>query len=184
VDVNCGPAEQGGGADRRGHRAAGRVRRVRASRSGLAAKHGITIVNAPGTVDAGYRGEIRVTLLNTDAAEAVKFQRGDRIAQLVIQRVARPVFHEVDTLPGSARGEGRLRVHRRARRRAAAGLASPQARSGPGHHEEAGRETQVFRRRRPRGSGPNLRFARRGQRGPRAGRREDLGRARGRRGLG
>jgi len=75
-------------------------------RSGLAAKHGITIVNAPGTVDAGYRGEIRVTLLNTDAAEAVKFQRGDRIAQLVIQRVALPVFHEVDTLPGSARGEG------------------------------------------------------------------------------
>jgi dUTP pyrophosphatase len=75
-------------------------------RSGLAAKHGITIVNAPGTVDAGYRGEIRVTLLNTDAAEAVKFQRGDRIAQLIIQRVARPVLHEVDTLPGSARGEG------------------------------------------------------------------------------
>jgi dUTP pyrophosphatase len=57
-------------------------------------------------VDAGYRGEIRVTLLNTDAAAAVKFQRGDRIAQLVIQRVARPVFHEVDTLPGSARGDG------------------------------------------------------------------------------
>jgi dUTP pyrophosphatase len=75
-------------------------------RSGLAAKHGVTIVNAPGTVDAGYRGEIRVTLLNTDAAAAVKFQRGDRIAQLVIQRVARPVFHEVDTLPGSARGDG------------------------------------------------------------------------------
>ena len=75
-------------------------------RSGLAAKHGITIVYARGTVDPGYRGEIRVTLLNTDAAEAVKFQRGDRIAQLVIQRVARPVFHEVDTLPGSARGEG------------------------------------------------------------------------------
>lgn len=75
-------------------------------RSGLAARHGITIVNAPGTVDAGYRGEIRVTLLNTDATEAVKFQRGDRIAQLIIQRVARPVFHEVDTLPGSARGEG------------------------------------------------------------------------------
>ncbi len=75
-------------------------------RSGLAAKRGITIVNAPGTVDAGYRGEIRVTLLNTDAAEAVKFQRGDRIAQLVIQRVASPVFHEVDILPGSARGEG------------------------------------------------------------------------------
>ena len=74
-------------------------------RSGLAAKHGVTIVNAPGTVDAGYRGEIRVTLLNTDPAQAVSFQRGDRIAQLVIQRVALPVFHEVDSLPGSARGE-------------------------------------------------------------------------------
>jgi dUTP diphosphatase len=75
-------------------------------RSGLGARHGVTIVNAPGTVDAGYRGEIRVTLLNTDAAQPVSFRRGDRIAQLVIQRVARPVFHEVDTLPGSSRGDG------------------------------------------------------------------------------
>jgi dUTP pyrophosphatase len=75
-------------------------------RSGLAARHGVTIVNAPGTVDAGYRGEIRVTLLNTDADRAVKFQRGDRIAQLVVQRVERPVFHEVERLPGSARGDG------------------------------------------------------------------------------
>ena len=75
-------------------------------RSGLAARHGVTIVNAPGTVDAGYRGEIRVTLLNTDPDRPVRFQRGDRIAQLVIQRVAYPVFHEVQTLPGSARGDG------------------------------------------------------------------------------
>jgi dUTP pyrophosphatase len=75
-------------------------------RSGLAARHGVTIVNAPGTVDAGYRGEIRVTLLNTDAAAPVKFARGDRIAQLVIQRVASPVFYEVQSLPGSARGDG------------------------------------------------------------------------------
>ena len=74
-------------------------------RSGLAARHGVTIVNAPGTVDAGYRGEIRVTLLNTDPARAVRFQRGDRIAQLVIQQVASPVFHEVDQLPGTARGD-------------------------------------------------------------------------------
>ena len=66
----------------------------------------MTIVNAPGTVDAGYRGEIRVTLLNTDAAIPVRFQRGDRIAQLVIQRVERAEFHEVDVLPGSARGDG------------------------------------------------------------------------------
>jgi dUTP pyrophosphatase len=75
-------------------------------RSGLAAKHGVTIVNAPGTIDAGYRGEIRVTLLNTDAEHPVRFQRGDRIAQLVVQRVAYPVFYEVETLPGSARGDG------------------------------------------------------------------------------
>jgi dUTP pyrophosphatase len=75
-------------------------------RSGLAARHGVTIVNAPGTVDAGYRGEIRVTLLNTDPDRPVRFQRGDRIAQLIIQRVAYPVFHEVQTLPGSARGDG------------------------------------------------------------------------------
>jgi dUTP pyrophosphatase len=75
-------------------------------RSGLAARHGVTIVNAPGTVDAGYRGEIRVTLLNTDTESLVRLRRGDRIAQLVVQRVERPVFHEVETLPGSARGDG------------------------------------------------------------------------------
>jgi dUTP pyrophosphatase len=71
-------------------------------RSGLAARHGVTLVNAPGTVDAGYRGEIRVTLLNTDGHHAVSFQRGDRIAQLV----TRVVLHEVESLPGSARAEG------------------------------------------------------------------------------
>ena len=75
-------------------------------RSGLASRYGVTIVNAPGTVDAGYRGEIRVTLLNTDADTPVRFQRGDRIAQLVVQRVEYPVFHEVERLPGSARGDG------------------------------------------------------------------------------
>ena len=75
-------------------------------RSGLAARHGVTLVNAPGTVDAGYCGEIRVILINTDASHPVAFRRGDRIAQLVIQQVARPVFHEVESLPGSARGDG------------------------------------------------------------------------------
>jgi len=74
-------------------------------RSGLAAKHGVTIVNAPGTVDAGYRGEIRVTLLNTDAREAVEFAVGDRIAQLVIQRVEIARFVPVASLPGSHRGD-------------------------------------------------------------------------------
>ena len=75
-------------------------------RSGLAAKHGVTLVNAPGTVDAGYRGEIKVTMLNTDREHTVSFKRGDRIAQLVIQRVERAVFHEADVLPGSSRGDG------------------------------------------------------------------------------
>jgi dUTP pyrophosphatase len=75
-------------------------------RSGLAARHGVTIVNAPGTVDAGYRGEIKVTMLNTDADRTVRFVRGDRIAQLVIQRVEHATFHEVEVLPGSARGAG------------------------------------------------------------------------------
>ena len=75
-------------------------------RSGLAARHGVTLVNAPGTVDAGYRGEIKVTLLNTDRNRPVSFRRGDRIAQLVIQRVERAVFHEVTVLPGSSRGDG------------------------------------------------------------------------------
>jgi len=75
-------------------------------RSGLAAKLGVTLVNAPGTVDAGYRGEIKVTLLNTDLRDTVRLQRGDRIAQMVIQRVERAVFVEVAELPGSARGTG------------------------------------------------------------------------------
>ncbi|MFI7698948.1 dUTP diphosphatase [Nonomuraea sp. NPDC049480] len=73
-------------------------------RSGLAARHGITMVNAPGTVDAGYRGEIKVTLINTDAKESFRLQRGDRVAQLVIQRVERAAFYEVERLPGSVRG--------------------------------------------------------------------------------
>jgi dUTP pyrophosphatase len=75
-------------------------------RSGLAARHGLTIVNAPGTVDAGYRGEIQVTLLNTDLTESLHLDRGDRIAQLVIQRVERARFVEVEKLPGSVRAEG------------------------------------------------------------------------------
>lgn len=75
-------------------------------RSGLAARHGVTIVNAPGTVDSGYRGEIRVTLLNTDAHAPVKFERGDRIAQLVIQCVERAAFVEADSLPDTERGAG------------------------------------------------------------------------------
>lgn len=75
-------------------------------RSGLARRHGITVVNAPGTVDAGYRGEIEVTLLNTDAQEAVRLRRGDRVAQLVVQRVERARFVRAERLPGSHRGEG------------------------------------------------------------------------------
>jgi dUTP pyrophosphatase len=63
-------------------------------------------VNAPGTVDAGYRGEIKVLLVNYDPDRPVRLKRGDRIAQLVVQRVERARFHEVERLPGSARGEG------------------------------------------------------------------------------
>ncbi|MGD8200982.1 dUTP diphosphatase [Ornithinimicrobium sp. W1679] len=75
-------------------------------RSGLAARHGITVVNAPGTVDAGYRGEILVNLLNTDVTTAFTVERGDRIAQLVVQPVVRPDLELVDELPASQRGEG------------------------------------------------------------------------------
>lgn len=75
-------------------------------RSGLAARHGVTLVNAPGTIDAGYRGEIKVILLNTDATRPVSLRRGDRIAQLVVQRVENVTFREVPALPGSARGAG------------------------------------------------------------------------------
>jgi dUTP pyrophosphatase len=75
-------------------------------RSGLATKHGITIVNTPGTVDAGYRGELKVTLLNTDPTEPYDVAVGDRIAQLIVMPVARARFIPVDALPDSARGEG------------------------------------------------------------------------------
>lgn len=75
-------------------------------RSGLAAKHGITVVNTPGTVDAGYRGEIKVILLNTDASEPYRIAVGDRIAQLLVMPVTRARFIPVDRLPGSQRGEG------------------------------------------------------------------------------
>jgi dUTP pyrophosphatase len=75
-------------------------------RSGLAAKHGITIVNSPGTVDAGYRGEIKVSLLNTDASEPFDIAVGDRIAQVIVMPVARASFVPVDELPESVRGEG------------------------------------------------------------------------------
>ncbi|WP_374223571.1 dUTP diphosphatase [Arthrobacter sp. ISL-30] len=75
-------------------------------RSGLATKHGLTIVNAPGTVDAGYRGEIAVTLLNTDRQYPIELKRGDRIAQMVIQRVEYAQFVPVEELSGSVRGSG------------------------------------------------------------------------------
>jgi dUTP pyrophosphatase len=75
-------------------------------RSGLAIKHGVTMVNSPGTVDAAYRGELQIILINHDRHEAISFKRGDRIAQLVIQRVEQAEFIEVSELPGSGRGEG------------------------------------------------------------------------------
>lgn len=75
-------------------------------RSGMAARHGLGIVNAPGTVDAGYRGEIKVCLINTDPTTPIELTRGDRIAQLVIQQVSRAEFVPVSQLPGSIRGSG------------------------------------------------------------------------------
>ncbi|MBZ4486336.1 dUTP diphosphatase [Microbacterium sp. cx-55] len=75
-------------------------------RSGLAAKHGITVLNAPGTVDAGYRGEIKVTLLNTDRDTAYDVAVGDRIAQLIIMTVPPVHFVPVEELPDSIRGSG------------------------------------------------------------------------------
>lgn len=75
-------------------------------RSGLAARHGLSIVNTPGTIDAGYRGEIKVMLVNHDPREPIELRRGDRIAQLVVQRVERAGFREVAELPDSVRGAG------------------------------------------------------------------------------
>ena len=75
-------------------------------RSGLAARHGLSIVNAPGTVDAGYRGEVSVCLVNLDPTRPISLRRGDRIAQLVVQRVEEARFVEVTDLPDSARGPG------------------------------------------------------------------------------
>jgi dUTP pyrophosphatase len=75
-------------------------------RSGLAARHGLSIVNTPGTIDAGYRGEITVLLVTHDPVDTIELRRGDRIAQLVVQRFERAAFTEVDALPESVRGIG------------------------------------------------------------------------------
>ena len=75
-------------------------------RSGLAVKQGVTVLNAPGTIDAGYRGEIKVPLINLDSEHTVTFHPGDRIAQLVIQRYVEAKFIEAETLPGSDRAFG------------------------------------------------------------------------------
>lgn len=75
-------------------------------RSGLAARHGLSVVNTPGTIDAGYRGEIQVLLINHDPSTPIRLARGDRIAQLVIQRVEEARFVPVSALPESERGAG------------------------------------------------------------------------------
>lgn len=75
-------------------------------RSGLAARHGLGVVNAPGTIDAGYRGEVMVILVNHDPTHALSLRRGDRIAQLVVQPVVRARFVPVEELPASERGAG------------------------------------------------------------------------------
>jgi len=75
-------------------------------RSGLAIKHGVSMVNTPGTIDAGFRGELQVILINLDPRESISFKRGDRIAQLVFQKIEHADFVEVEELPGSGRSEG------------------------------------------------------------------------------
>jgi dUTP pyrophosphatase len=75
-------------------------------RSGLAIKHGVSMVNTPGTVDAGFRGELQIILINHDLHKAITFKRGDRVAQLIIQKVEKAEFIEVSQLPGSGRGTG------------------------------------------------------------------------------
>jgi dUTP pyrophosphatase len=75
-------------------------------RSGLALRHGVTCLNTPGLIDSGYRDELKVLLVNTDAREEYRVERGDRIAQLVIQRVEQAAFEVVDELPPSERGLG------------------------------------------------------------------------------
>lgn len=75
-------------------------------RSGLARDHGVTCLNAPGVIDAGYRGEVRVLLVNTDPVRDYRVRRGDRIAQLVVQRVEQATFALIERLPASERGEG------------------------------------------------------------------------------
>ena len=75
-------------------------------RSGLALRHGLTVLNSPGLIDAGYRGEVKVLMINTDRNTAVKLERGDRIAQLVVQRIEDVELTEVDELPATERGTG------------------------------------------------------------------------------
>lgn len=103
-------------------------------RSGLASRAGLSVVNAPGTVDAGYRGEITVVLINHDPRETVELRRGDRIAQLVIQQVERARFVVVDHLPGSARADGGY---------GSTGLSSDATMSSPSQAQSSGRAAHV-----------------------------------------
>ena len=96
-------------------------------RSGLAAHHGVGVVNSPGTIDAGYRGEVSVLLVNLDPAEPIELRRGDRVAQLVFQRVEQAAFAEVEVLPDTARGVG--------------GYGSTGGFGAPGPSREAGSES-------------------------------------------
>ena len=77
-------------------------------RSGLAARQGLSMVNAPGVIDSGYRGEIKIILVNLDSRESIRIERGDRVAQLVVVPVSTVRIVETDELPGSQRGEGGL----------------------------------------------------------------------------
>ncbi len=106
-------------------------------RSGLAAQHGVGLVNAPGTIDAGYRGEITIVLVNHDPREPVRLRRLDRVAQLVVQRVEQIVWRETDALPASVRGDGG-HGSTGGYSSAAAGAAGSSGAVGTGGHPQAG----------------------------------------------
>ena len=169
-------------------------------RSGLAARHGVTIVNAPGTVDAGYRGEILVNLVNLDPSEPFTVRRGDRIAQLVVQQVERVSFLEVDSLDGHHRGDtghgasggfgpttGPLTTHsttteglsrtvsifRRANKNAADAVAGVRGHRGPARTDPTGRRHGRCRRRRRRSPRGRPEPRRRSVRRLRGGRRDE-----------
>ena len=109
-------------------------------RSGLAARHGLGLVNAPGTIDSGYRGEVKVIVVNLDPRQPIELRRGDRIAQLVVSRVASVTFVDVDALPSSGRAEAGFGSSGGFTAAAESARAGPQAPGGSGGPKSSSRE--------------------------------------------